>query len=266
VDDNYNVIGDLAGNLETTKALMAKMPQDAKFLFLGDINDRGPLSNQLIQFLIDNGHQSTNSNHGHMMVDYYKSKTDPKHTSYYERDLFLYNGGDKTMDSYNENWRNMDIKDVIPKAHIDFLENLPLYIKTDKYLFSHAPLIQNKTLEQACDLGYGFNGRGYHKAEGSIIWNRLVPWGPHKDLGGRINIFGHNSLDKVKIYSPKFPQSLKVDTAEDFRNEMFDTDPENKVYAICIDTCRAKKLTGIHLPTMTIYQQDYIDFKPTGMY
>jgi hypothetical protein len=170
------------------------------------------------------------------------------------------------MDSYNENWRDMDIKDVIPKEHIDFLENLPLYVKTDKYLFSHAPLIQSKTLEEACDLGSGFKVRDYYKADTSIIWNRVVPRKAHKDLGGRINIFGHNSLEKIKIYSPKYPQGIKIDTSEELQSHVYDPDPENQVYAICIDTCRAKKLTGIHLPTMTIYEQEYIDIKPTGMY
>lgn len=51
---NLNLVGDAEGNLKTVQALMAKMPQDAYTLLLGDINDRGPDTKGLIQFIMDN--------------------------------------------------------------------------------------------------------------------------------------------------------------------------------------------------------------------
>lgn len=46
-------IGDIAGNFKTLKALLDKLP-NKKVILLGDPNDRGPRSNEVIQFIMDN--------------------------------------------------------------------------------------------------------------------------------------------------------------------------------------------------------------------
>lgn len=268
---NYNNIGDSAGHVETVKALQAKMPQDAVTCLHGDLNDRGPYSRQLIEYAMEQQKLGrmviTNSNHGHMFYDYYMMKTVPGYKPYYEdSSVFLGNGGDATLLSYGMTNYNQNIADFVPKEHIEWLKNLPLSIVTEKFMFSHAPLIANKTIEQASNLGKNWHGKDYYKAESSLIWNRLVPWKAHDDLKGRINIFGHNPSDEVKIYSPRFQQGLKVRDTAELREQMLDTDPDNQVFAIAIDTCRARILTGIHLPTWTMYKQPYIDFKESGMY
>ena len=140
----------------------------------------------------------------------------------------------------------------------NFLSSCPMYIKTDKFLFTHAPIDGKRTIEQASELGEGFAAHNHDsKSEFSLIWNRYVHNKPNPNLEGRINVFGHNSSDQVKIYCKQYPLGWKVtnDTFQDYLKEYGHGD----IWAIAIDTSSAKVLTGLHTPTMTIYQQDYID-------
>jgi hypothetical protein len=68
--------------------------------------------------------------------------------------------------------------------------------------------------------------------EDSIIWNR---WQPHRVDEYDLQIAGHNSQWGLKRFS-------------DERGE----------FAIGIDTSRTRILTGLHLPTMELFQQEYI--------
>ena len=86
------------------------------------------------------------------------------------------------------------------------------------------------------------------------------------DNASKLNLFfnnssssSFNSSDKVKIYTPQFPNGIKVtpEQMEEYKkSDMFKTYP---IYAICLDTSSAKVLTGMHMPTMTLYTQEYID-------
>lgn len=235
----FNVVGDIAGNFLTLKALLEKMPKDNMLISLGDPNDRGPRSSQVIDFLMQNG-KTVQSNHAHMMVDHFENG------GYYEKNLWTdWNGGNTTLQSY----ANSDV----PREDLDFLKNCPMFIETDKYLFTHAPFNSYYTLSQASQLGKGFNGEFDVVSESSLIWNRSVPSKPNKNANGKINIFGHNSSDGVKVYTSDFSNGIKCYNNEEFKKHV------NKAYAICLDTSSAKKLTGLDTATMTIYEQEYID-------
>lgn len=270
--DNYNIIGDIAGQYLTLKALLAKMPQDAEFICLGDPNDRGPNSRQVIEFLINNG-KTINSNHAHLMVEAWEQSVMPgAYTRYYEKGIWFYNGAIQTLSSYDDDWSNKigfestqamyetiigydedKLWKLIPKDHIEFLKNCPLYIECENYVMTHAPLHEKLSLVQACNLGDGFANGTDIVSDRSLLWNRYVGNKPNPQLEGKINIFGHNSSDSVKVYTPQFANGIKL-TPTDFKE--FDM---SKVYAICLDTSSSKVLTGLHLPSMTLYQQEYID-------
>lgn len=260
--DNFNVVGDIAGNLLTLKALLAKMPQDAELISLGDPNDRGPRSKQVIEFLMQNG-RTVNSNHAHMFVDVWKQSAMPgANPPYYQPEIFLHNGGLTTLDSYMISGmftQNDKIHQIVPYSHIEFLEKCPMYLESENFVFSHAPLHIMLTKERASNLGDGFANPFKHDilSELSLIWNRYVPDEPHPDLNGKIQVFGHNSSDKVKVYSTQFPNGKKVDN--DGLQTLLSTKDKYPIYAICIDTSYGKKLTGLHLPTMTLFEQEYID-------
>lgn len=277
--ETSNVFGDIAGQFLTLKALIDKMPQ-GNLISLGDPNDRGPRSKEVIEFLMDNG-DTVNSNHAHMMVEAWKQSANPgAHIPYYDKSVWFYNGGIQTMSSYDEDWmkkinfqssqRGWDtimtyddkLHRLIPKKHINFLMNCPMYLESHKFVFSHAPLHSKLSLEAASELGSGFAAIGWshdYESQSSLLWNRHVPEEPNLHLNGKINVFGHNPSDKVKIYTAQYPQGLKV-TPESFEefNRVNDF-TKYPIYAICLDTSSAKVLTGLHLPTMRLYQQEYID-------
>ena len=215
--NNYNVVGDIAGNELTLKALLAKMPQDAQLLSLGDPNDRGPRSKQVIEFLMSSNSLLVHSNHAHMFIDsWYQSATPGAQPAHYEKEIFFFNGGMQTIDSYDptKKARHETMYQYVPKEHIKFLENCPMYIQTDKYFFSHAPLFIKNTIEKAAQLGTGFLDQFNPDiiSRSNLLWNRYVPERPHPELNGRINIFGHNSSNCVKVYCSKYPQGIKVET------------------------------------------------------
>lgn len=70
-------------------------------------------------------------------------------------------------------------------------------------------------------------GEGAHMFD--ALWNRYPP----SFVPGVFQVFGHNS-------------SMKA-----YRN--FD-----HIYAMCIDDCSMRRLTGFHWPSKKIYQQDYL--------
>lgn len=256
----FNVVGDIAGQYNTLQALLNKMPKDADLISLGDPCDRGPQSKEVIEFLMKTG-QTVNSNHAHMMTEAWDfSKNEPQYKiRYYEHGIWISNGGSETIKSYqlNEEDKNKKLSELIPEDHINWLKSCPLYIRSDKFVFTHAPLHSQLSLEEASKLGTGFVMKYDPESSSSLLWNRFVGESPHKFLNGEINIFGHNSSDRVKVYSTKYPHGIKVENQEQFHSILNDRDTF-PVYGICLDTSGAKILTGLHLPTMTLYSQEYL--------
>lgn len=250
------VIGDIAGQYETFKRLIEKINSKSEVILLGDLNDRGLESKEVIQYAIDNKHNLVQSNHGHMMIDYYDGET-----GYYEPNLWVvYNGGKQTLLSYGLSLEYIhgskkQVSEVLPKDHIDYLRDAPYFIKEDNYIFTHAPLHEKLNPAEASQLGTGFHKQYDCKSEYSLLWNRYVPNEPHKDLNGRINIFGHNASDEVKIYAKYYPQGLKVDN-----NKLMwyiNTHGIENVWGICLDTSSSKKLTALDTETMILYSENY---------
>ena len=221
-----NIIGDVAGEFDTLMLLVDKMPEE-EIILLGDLNDRGNDTPKVIQWCIDNNIRTIQSNHGHMMIDWYRNG------KYYEDGIWAYNGGEATFRSYNYS---------VPETHIQYLEQCPMYIIHENYILSHAPLRKGYTLEELCDLGVSVNEM---KCDISLLWNRYVD--KYKD--GVINIFGHNSSDKVKIFNSTYPDGIKMPEGEVSLSDAF---------AVCLDSSSGKKLSGINLNNSTIYEQEYI--------
>jgi hypothetical protein len=263
ITDNLNAIGDAAGNFLTVQALLAKMPQDAFTLFLGDLNDRGPRTKQLIQHIIDNPDKmdSVDSNHGEMFVDFYKTQMLPgQHLPRYDAGVFLGNGGGKTLASYRDgDTSSALVCNLIPYSHIKWLDTRPMYRYNDKYFFSHAPIFIDHTFEKITSRGQGFYGfqRPDPVSRGNLLWNRYPYAGFHNEIGPKINIYGHNSRSKPVLFCKQYQNGIKI-TSNDQLKELLELNA-GQVWGIDIDTSSSSVLTGLHLPTMTIYQQDYID-------
>jgi hypothetical protein len=263
-----NVIGDIAGQYEALMRLVDKMPYQP-FILLGDLNDRGWQSKEVIQWAIDNSEYVTtlDSNHGDLFTDWYYQKTIEQHQPRYDDGVFEYNGGRATLSSYGHNISRVSkdelLADVVLGKHIDWLADRPSHvfevINGQKYLFSHAPLTTNphRTFAQFLKKGSLFDGdNGYIDFNHSYLWNRDEPYRFHPELPDTISVFGHNSGIDLKLICGQYESGIYC-KGEDKLRALLDLN-KGEVYGICLDTSRDAKLTGLDLSTMTIYHEPYI--------
>lgn len=220
----YNLIGDVAGNFKTLMALLYQMPSATPYS-LGDMCDRGPASNLVLNFFRYQGN-ALQGNHEHMLLDANTSG------NYYEDGVWSANGGDATIQSFG-----VPSAKALPVEIATWIAGLPLYDAYDDLFLSHAPKNPNYTLAQVMDLGAGFatdrwGSKNYHRMSETLIWNRGTP----RRMPDRFQVFGHNSKRQVEYYADAKGQ-----------------------FAACIDTCRGGILTGMHWPSKQIYQQPIID-------
>lgn len=222
-----NVIGDVAGRFDELQLLLAKMPKADKTIYVGDLNDRGPKSKEVIDFVMNDSKSiCLQSNHGDMMVDFHDGVK-----RYHPQD-FLSNGGTSTCASYDVGLYGGDIRAIVkdfrakvPPKHIEWLRNLDYYHNDDKAFISHAARNPNYDLVAICT---NSNESIYY----NLLWNRGEP----SEIKDKLQIMGHNSHWGVKRFGN-----------------------HDKPWAMCIDGSRSNVLTGLHVPTMTIYQQEYLD-------
>ncbi len=118
-------IGDVHGCLDPLRRLMDQIHpfEEDEVVFVGDYVDRGPDSKGVVDYLLTLQGRYTflMGNHERMFLDFLQGK---------ERFLFLYNGGEATLESYGG-------VGSIPAAHLAFLKRLLPYYETDHYLFVH---------------------------------------------------------------------------------------------------------------------------------
>ena len=218
-----NIIADIAGQYNTLIALTKQMP-DEEFISLGDMVDRGPDSKKVIEFFRQEGCSAILGNHEHMMLDYCTDQ------SYYSEGIWFGNGGVATLRSF-ANKTDQHIYDIYPPVDvIKWLSSLPLYKEIDGYLISHSFIDADMDLKEACDLKDSI----WTVGESRIIWNRRYPV---RRPEYKLQIAGHNSQFGLKWF-------------EDHQGK----------FALCLDDSSKKRLTGLHIPSMKIYQQDYIYF------
>lgn len=215
-----NIIADVAGEYKALLALVKKMPQ-GEYISLGDMVDRGPDSDRVVEWFMKNG-KAILGNHEHMMLDFCRG------SRYYDNDTWLWNGGVKTLKAYDP-FEQKGYKDgIVPEHVLKWIEGLPLHMVVDGCLLSHSFIQPGMTLEESTKFGKGI----WEVGESRIIWNRREPV---RRPEYRLQICGHNSQFGLRRWAD-----------------------EQGEYAICLDDSRKKVLTGLHLPTMQIYQQEYI--------
>jgi serine/threonine protein phosphatase 1 len=120
------VISDPHGCVKTLKALIAKLPKGVPITFAGDYIDRGSNSREVVEFIKSGGYDCVVGNHEVMMMDELKFETDKNGTeiadvSYYHG-IWLMNGGDKCLDSYEGNMAQL-------KEHLAWFKTLPYFLE-----------------------------------------------------------------------------------------------------------------------------------------
>src|SRR5512145_3181090 len=129
-------IGDIHGYLDQLIACIEKirgeMKESDRIVFLGDYIDRGPMSYEVVDYLISfsKKHDSVflKGNHEAMFLDYVAGND--------KSGIYLNNGGTATIKSYRKNLNEFKI----PEKHMDFYRNLRLYYEGDDFIAVHAGL------------------------------------------------------------------------------------------------------------------------------
>lgn len=175
----YIAITDIHGELEKLESVLSKIetrPDDI-FVFMGDYIDRGSKSKEVVDRVIEQSNYNKCiyliGSHEYAMMH---SKTD----EYYQ---WLYDnyGGPATTKSYG-GFNN------IMKIHGDFYKNLKFYYLTDKYLFVHAGINPNYSLEE--------------QNEVDLVYIRSAFFNNKHKLPQKI-IFGHTEFDQPFISEDK---------------------------------------------------------------
>lgn len=214
---SFNIIGDIGGQFDAFQKLIAKMPE-GKVISVGDLCDRGPKSKEVIEWFMNNPNaEAIFGNHEHLLIDTYRK------TNYYESGTWYMNGGSKTTKSYGK-W----VSDI-PEEVVKWLETRPKYLLIDGVFISHSFLAPDYSLEEALDFGTSWEDS--LKCDKSIIWNREEPV---RRPEYKLQVAGHNSQFRLRRF---------VDELGEF--------------AICLDDSSNDKLTGLHLPSMEIFQEEF---------
>jgi len=219
-----NVIADVAGQYKALVKLVDKMP-DGEIISLGDMVDRGPDSQKVLDFFMESGRRAVLGNHEHMMLDYLRQG------KFYDRRLWIYNGGSETLKSFDPSFERSP-SEVVPQKYLEWIDGLPKFIEIDNCLLSHSFLrgymSSDEALKHCCEFGETV----YDKDETTIVWNRQEPVRRDK---WRLQVCGHNSQFGLRKW-------------EDKEGE----------YAICLDDSAKKVLTGMVLETGEVFQQEYV--------
>jgi predicted MPP superfamily phosphohydrolase len=192
------VIGDIHGCYKTLKKLTEeklKITPSDHLYFIGDYIDRGPASQQVLDYLIELKWQSYNiypirGNHEEMLL---KAISDNKFIH-----AWYNNGAEETLKSFdipdNLLFEYDGIK-LIPEKYIHFISNLPYFIVLDDYIIVHAGL--NFKLDQPFD------------DKESMLWMRNINYDAIKAENKKI-IHGHTPMPSVSILSDLRDKQNKV--------------------------------------------------------
>jgi len=140
------------------------------------------------------------------------------------------NSGDTTLYSMG-----LERSGSLPEVLLDYLESLPLLIKEEGLIVTHAPIHSGLSIENLSSSDHLENC----PLEESVIWSRENPV-PRE---GYFQVFGHNGYQYRRAHFFGKGFMIRSETA----------------FAVCIDTVRGQLLSGIHWPTRQIFTQEYID-------
>ncbi len=171
------VITDIHGCYKTLMALVAKIPDTHQVVLGGDLIDRGPDSAGVVKWAMDNNVPTVIGNHEDMMLWHHGMKR--LHMPYSDRNIWLWNGGGLSMDSWNNK---------VPKEVLEWVDHLPFAINAEydgqKFEISHT----------------GWGGKENGCTRETKLWTRLgsdtdtLPL-PHD----RFRIFGHTQKQEPWI-------------------------------------------------------------------
>lgn len=229
-------ISDTEGDYDYIMKIIKKYPY-YKIVLCGDFIDRGKDSKKVLDLILKGRVWAIKGNHEDFFYDFYVNAC-----SQYSRTSWLVQGGYETILSFlknkneikefnflydsffeiksDDNFKKLRkfVRSKIDTKYLDLIKNLPLYLETDDFICSHAPLVENpkniKTKEE----------------EEDFLWNRKDPI----KIFDKIQIFGHQAEEDFVLFYGK----------------------EEKPHSICLDTNGGEFKTLLDFNTLTVYQWD----------
>jgi serine/threonine protein phosphatase 1 len=182
--DKIFAIGDIHGcnhELKKLLSLINPVPTADTIVFLGDYIDRGPDSRGVIETILDFKKAFPHTvclkgNHEAMFLNAYLNERNV--------DLYLFNRGDATLHSYGVTAADFPALKFLPEEHLQFLTNLLLYYETNDYLFVHAGLRPQRSLEE--------------QSPEDLLWIRDEFIHSSWDFGKTV-VFGHSPLSEKPL-------------------------------------------------------------------
>ncbi len=194
----HYVFGDIHGCLKHLSVLFENIKSIIKendtLIFLGDYIDRGPGSFEVIDFLL-----SISRNYNAVFLKGNHEDMLEKYLEGIDSYTYLVNGGQQTLESYMNN--SGDSKNPIIPEHLDFYKNLKLYHETDNYIFVHAGLKENVSLDKQNPF--------------DLVWIRESFIYSTVDFGKRV-VFGHTPFSKPLVEENK----IGIDTGAVYGREL----------------------------------------------
>jgi len=180
------VVGDIHGKLALLARLLEEMdyrPGDDRLILIGDLVDRGEDSRGVVSRAIELKREAParvvviRGNHEAMML------AALAHPESEQAELWYYNGGIETLQSYMDEDGNFDV----PEEHWDFLASLPTWYEDEHAIYVHASLPE------------GENGDFLHPREApespELYWARNRHF--FAEYKGKTVVFGHTITGMV---------------------------------------------------------------------
>jgi serine/threonine protein phosphatase 1 len=188
MNENIYIIGDVHGCLNTLKALLNKLPTNAKIVFVGDLIDRGDNSAEVVKFIRDNNFDCVLGNHEYSMIENGElllEEPDAIKTNVWTSSKYKIGGLD-TLKSYE----SLDNSTERFKDDIEWMKSLPLYLeyldfktKDNRYLVvSHSCVDDTWNLKDSDD---EFDKEDFKT---KVLYSRNKKPLENKNL---FNVFGH---------------------------------------------------------------------------
>ncbi len=206
-------IGDIHGQIDLLRAAHQRIAadrahhgdMDAPVIHLGDLTDRGPESRAVIDYLLDGIAKGApwiviKGNHDRMFALFCRAR--PMRDTVLRPGLDWLHprlGGSTTLASYgiSNAWERFlpevhgEARKLVPAAHLDFLENLPLWHRRGPVFFVHAGIRPGVALTHQTEDDLLWIRREFHDSDadhGALIVHGHTPIDVATDYGNRINL------------------------------------------------------------------------------
>jgi len=208
------LIGDVHGNLSGVKSILEQAdytPEKYHLIFVGDYVDGFPGDKFDAKGLIDFLTTLENTifvmgNHDKWMLDWVEEY------NMYPRNIWYNQGGEETLESYSIGYEKYsDVRDKIPKSHIDFLKNLAMFYVDDQVVIVHGGFNNHFDMRTVMD------GEGcLHR---DVMWDRLfyqrddghLLLESYKEIfGDRVFICGHTPHESAPTINEN-PKRICID-------------------------------------------------------